>query len=63
MLVLWLAMTGLVEVAGSKLRDGLEADKLREPARNARPFLRGAAVLAVLLLVDAGLLAAPALPL
>jgi hypothetical protein len=62
MLVLWVAMTGLVEVAGSKLRDGLDAGKLREPAREARPFLRGAAVLAVLLLVDAGLLAAPALP-
>lgn len=62
MLVLWLAMTGLVEVAGSKLRDGLDAGKLREPAREARPFLRAAAVLAVLLLVDAGLLAAPSLP-
>ena len=62
MLVTWVAMTGLVEVAGSKLRDGLDAGKLREPARNARPFFRGAAVLAVLLLVDAGLLAAPSLP-
>ncbi|MFB6118957.1 CopD family protein [Halosegnis sp.] len=62
MLVMWVAMTGLIEVAGSKLRDGLEAGKLREPAREARPFFRAAAVLAILLLVDAGLLAAPALP-
>jgi uncharacterized membrane protein len=62
MLVLWLALTALVEIAGSKLREGLDAGKLRAPAREARPFLRAAAVLAVLLLVDAGLLAAPALP-
>lgn len=62
MLVLWILMTGMVEVAGSKLRDGLDVGKLREPAREARPFFRAAAVLAVLLLVDAGLLAAPSLP-
>ncbi|MDZ7745513.1 MAG: transporter [Halobacteriales archaeon] len=57
MLVLWLVLTALVEIAGARLRRGLDADKLREPAREARPFLRAAAVLAVLLLVDAGLLA------
>lgn len=57
MLGLWLVMTGLIEVGGSKMRDGLDADKVRTPARNAKPFYQGAAVLAVLLLVDAGLLA------
>ncbi|PSP39069.1 transporter, partial [Halobacteriales archaeon QH_7_65_31] len=30
MLVLWLALTALVEIAGARLRDGLDADKLRE---------------------------------
>ena len=59
MLALWLVLTALVEIAGARLRDGLNADKLREPAREARPFLRAAAVLALLLLVDAGLLASP----
>ncbi|MFC7233997.1 CopD family protein [Halosegnis marinus] len=57
MLVLWVAMTALVEIAGARLRRGLDAGKLREPAREAKPFLRGAAALAVLLLIDAGLLA------
>lgn len=57
MLVLWFVMAGLVEVAGSKMRDGLDQDKVRTPARDAKPFYQGAAVLAALLLVDAGLLA------
>lgn len=57
MLGLWLVMTGLIEVGGSKMRDGLDADKVRTPARDAKPFYQGAAVLAALLLVDAGLLA------
>ncbi|MFC7226871.1 transporter [Salinirubellus salinus] len=57
MLGLWLVMVGLLEVGGSKMRDGLDADKVRTPARDAQPFYQAAAVLAVLLLVDAGLLA------
>jgi hypothetical protein len=51
-------MTGLVEVGAGKLTDGTGRQKVREPARNAAPFLQGAAVLAILLLVDAGLLIA-----
>ncbi|WP_255149749.1 CopD family protein [Halorarius halobius] len=60
MLVLWLAMVAFVEVGASKLRDGTDQDKVRTPAREARPFLRAASVAAVLVLVDAGLLAAGA---
>jgi len=58
MLVLWLVLTGLVEVGSGKFLDGLDELKVREPAREARPFLLGGALVAVLLLVDAGLLAA-----
>jgi phosphatidylglycerophosphate synthase len=58
MLVLWLAMVAFVEVGASKLREGTDRDKVRTPAREARPFLRLASVAALLVLVDAGLLAA-----
>lgn len=58
MLGLWFAMVALVEVGASKLREGTARDKVRSPAREARPFLRLAAAAAVLVLVDAGLLAA-----
>lgn len=58
MLGLWFAMVALVEVGASKLREGTARDKVRSPAREARPFLRLAAAAAVIVLVDAGLLAA-----
>ena len=61
MLGLWFVGTGLVEVAGSKLADGLDAGKLREPARDAKPLLYGASAVAVGLIVPAGLLASPTL--
>ncbi|GGN89543.1 MULTISPECIES: transporter [Haloarcula] len=54
MVVLWFALAGLVEVGASKLADGFAQKKVREPARNARPFLLGASLVAVLLLVNAG---------
>lgn len=57
MLVLWFLLVGLVEVGVSKLSSGLEKGKLREPVRDAKWFVYGAAVVALLLLVDAGLLA------
>jgi len=57
MLALWLVLAGLVEVGSAKLTDGLDAGKLREPARDAKPFFQGAGVVALLLLVNAGLLA------
>jgi len=59
MLALWFLITGLVEVGSGKLADGLDAHKLREPAREAKPFFYGAAGLSVALIVTAGLLATP----
>ncbi|GAB3701362.1 transporter [Halorubrum pallidum] len=59
MLALWFVITGLVEVASGKLLSGVDAGKLREPARDAKPFFYGAAGLSVALLVVAGLLATP----
>ncbi|MFB6302728.1 MAG: transporter [Haloferacaceae archaeon] len=58
MVVLWLAVTALVEVAGARMREGLDREKVRTPAREGRPFLLAASLLSLLLLVDAGLLAA-----
>ncbi|MWV63326.1 transporter [Halorubrum sp. JWXQ-INN 858] len=59
MLALWFLATGLVEAAGGKLVSGLDAGKLREPARDAKPLFYGAAALSVGLIVTAGLLANP----
>ena len=63
MLALWFVTTGLVEAAGGKLTDGLDAGKLREPAHEAKPFVYAAAGLSVGLILTAGLLAGPTLPL
>lgn len=57
MIVLWLLLTALVEVATGRLIDGTDRDKVREPAREARMLFRAAVVVAALALVDAGLLA------
>jgi len=57
MVVLWVALTGLVEVGAARLVDGTEDLKVRTPAERATPFLRGAALVGVLLLVDAVLVA------
>jgi len=54
MVVLWFLLAGLVEVGASKLTDGFDQQKVRQPARDARPFLLGASLVAVLLLLDAG---------
>jgi hypothetical protein len=58
MLALWFVLAALVEVGGSRMRDGLAAQKVRTPAREARPFYRAGGVVAVALLVIAGLLIA-----
>lgn len=57
MVALWLALVALVEVGSGRLDDGLSVDKLREPARNATAVYRAAAVVSLLLLLDAGWLA------
>jgi uncharacterized membrane protein len=56
MVVLWLVMTGLIEVGTGRLADGLDARKVREPARAATPFLAAAAAAGVALLVIGGVL-------
>ena len=56
MIVLWFVMMGLVEVGGSKLTEGTSQKKVREPAREARPFFLAASVVAVTLLVIGGVL-------
>ncbi|SEO22413.1 Copper resistance protein D [Halogranum amylolyticum] len=56
MVVLWFVLAALVEIGASKLRDGLDERKVRTPARDARRLFTAAAVVALLLLVDAGLL-------
>lgn len=56
MIVLWLALGALVEVSASRLRDGFDREKVREPEREARRLLQGATVVSLLLLVDAGVL-------
>lgn len=58
MTLLWLVMTALVEIGNSRMSDGLEAKKVRTPAKEAGRFYRAAGVVALLLLVDAGVLAA-----
>jgi uncharacterized membrane protein len=59
MVVLWFLLAGLVEVGAGKLADGFDDRKVREPAREARPFLLGATAIAVLLLINGGILASP----
>jgi uncharacterized membrane protein len=57
MVVLWLALTGLVEVGSGRIRDGVQQRKVREPAADALGLFRGAAVVGVLLLLTAGAIA------
>ncbi len=54
MIVLWFLLAVLVEMGASRLSDGLAENKIRTPARNARPFFLAASVVSVLLLLDAG---------
>ncbi|SFG02632.1 hypothetical protein SAMN04488063_1174 [Halopelagius inordinatus] len=57
MLGLWFVLAALVEVGNGRLSDGLREKRVRGPAREAIGVFRAAAVVGVLLLVDAGLLA------
>ncbi|QLH83470.1 CopD family protein [Halosimplex pelagicum] len=57
MVALWFVLAGLVEVGSSKLADGFGRKKVRQPAREVRPFFLAASVVAALLLVVGGVLA------
>jgi hypothetical protein len=59
MLALWLGLAAVVEIGSAKAGRGIENDKIREPARDARPFYLLGAALAVGLLIVAGLLGTP----
>lgn len=61
MVLLWLALAALVEIGTTRFETGLEAKKVREPARDALPIFRAASLVAVGLLVVAGLLTTDAL--
>lgn len=60
MLALWFVLAALVEIGAARIVDGVEKRKVRTPAADARPFFLAAAIVATLLLVDAGLLASTA---
>lgn len=56
MVLLWLLLAGIVEVATSRVTGGTGRDKVREPAHESWRLFLVASVLSVLLLVNAGLL-------
>lgn len=56
--LLALVLAGTVEIGTRRLRDGTERDKVREPARGARPVFLVAGLSAALLLVVAALFGA-----
>jgi hypothetical protein len=58
MVALWLVLAATVEIATSRLTDGTDRDKVRDPARRAWPLFLVAATAATLLLVVAGLISA-----
>jgi len=59
MVALWLGLAATVEIGSARAQRGVDDEKIREPARDARPFYLTAAVLAVGLLVVSGLLGMP----
>jgi len=59
MLALWLGLAAVVEVGSARALRGTAEGKIREPARDARPFYLLAGLLAVGLLLVAGVLGAP----
>lgn len=58
MVALWAVLAAVVEIGASRLQDGFARQKVREPARDNRYLYLFAAVVAVALLVDAGMLMA-----
>jgi len=58
MLVLWLVLTALVEIGCKRLGGSAAADTVATGVESTRPIFLAAGAVALLLLVDAGLLAA-----
>jgi len=58
MVVLWLGVIATVEIGTSRLTEGLDAGKLREPTRAALPWFRAAAGLGIGVLTLGGMLSA-----
>lgn len=56
MFVLWAALSALVEIGRGRLVDGLHKKRVRAPAAAATGVFRAAAVVGVVLLIDAGLI-------
>lgn len=57
MVVLWLALTGIVEVAAARITDELREKMVRTPAKDFLPWFYAASAVAVLLLLDVGAIA------
>lgn len=60
MLALWFGLAAVIEIGSARASRGVEEKKIREPAREARPFYYAGVALAVGLLVVSGLLGTPA---
>lgn len=56
MVVLWLALIVVVEIAGRRIRSGLGANLVREPARDGLTWFYVATAIGVLLFIDGALL-------
>lgn len=59
MLAFWVGLAVVVEIGSAKANRGIDAKKIREPARAARPFYGLGAAFATGLLVVGGLLGTP----
>lgn len=56
MVALWLALAATVEIGSSRITDGLNSRKLREPARNGTRWFQVATLIGIALLVVSALL-------
>jgi uncharacterized membrane protein len=56
MLGFWLGLAAVIEIGSAKASRGVENEKIREPARNSRPFFLLGSVFAIGLLLIAGVL-------
>lgn len=59
MLFFWLGLAAVIEIGSARAKRGIEDNKIREPARDARPFYLLGVLFAIGLLVTAGLLGTP----